>query len=291
MPTVCSIRDNIAQRPDGMCAAAISFKRLRTGVFRGPYRVARSQAIADRYQLMEARESGKRAFQQCYKSIYRNATPEAPLTIEACRPIHGVWVVIATTRLLAVADTIDFLRFQGFPKGSIILFAKNQGDVDKLHKYSSKVGAIVLGRPGLLPQRAFIEKYVHDELHVGKGTPAMLSIDDDIDSIFRRASRNNSTLVPIAKGELKEWMLTALEDMKKHGAHLAGLNVSTDWRNMKMPGSKPITSCGLVNGGVFLLKVRLLRCPANVMKKIKGVGDDAIRTLLNFRKDRVVLRY
>ena len=105
--------------------------------------------------------------------------------------------------------------------------------------------------------------------------------------LYKRKLKNG--VEPLERGEFLKLCRRATRDCAAKGAHLWGLNVSTRWQWMTLPADPPRESCGLINGGLFGLCLRELRAPASV--NLHGVADDALRTLKNFRKDGVVLRY
>ena len=81
-----------------------------------------------------------------------------------------------------------FIHSHGFPSNCIILFAKSERDATKLQIYGNRLGDIVIGVKGFLPQRAFVENNIHS-LHGdgAPGLPIILNLDDDISALYKSA--------------------------------------------------------------------------------------------------------
>lgn len=110
--------------------------------------------------------------------------------------------------------TLQMLHAGGVPSSCIHVFVANKEEEKSYREAvpSGLYGKIVVGKPGITPQRKFIVKYFPE------GT-LIVSIDDDVASLHQRVS--SSKLEPLQ--DVHGFFTKAFDECKKEGLYLWGV--------------------------------------------------------------------
>lgn len=174
--------------------------------------------------------------------------------------------------------TLAFLKKMKIPKEKIILFVANQ-EQEKLYRNSvpKKLysGKIVIAKKGVVNVRNFIVNYFPENAYV-------ISIDDDIEDI--QYKMNPKQLRSVTPVQLKNLFINSYHIMKQSGAYIWGINVVS---NPFMMQDKIVTSSGIIPAGFYGWINR-----KNMVNKIKNDSrEDVERSIMYFKRDKVVIRY
>jgi hypothetical protein len=174
--------------------------------------------------------------------------------------------------------TLSFLHKMKIPKEKIILFVANK-EQDKLYKNSVPKnlysGKIVIGQKGVVNVRNFIVKYFPEDAYI-------ISIDDDIEDIKYKI--NPKQLRSVTPAQLKNLFINSYNIMRQSGSYIWGINVVS---NPFMMQDKIVTSSGIIPAGFYGWINR-----KNMVNKIKNDSrEDVERSIMYFKRDKVVIRY
>ena len=174
--------------------------------------------------------------------------------------------------------TLSFLHKMKIPKEKIILFVANE-EQEKLYRNSVPKnlysGKIVIGQKGVVNVRNFIVKYFPENAYI-------ISIDDDIEDIQYKI--NPKKLRSVTPSQLKNLFINSYNIMRKSGAYIWGINVVS---NPFMMQDKIVTSSGIIPAGFYGWINR-----KNMVNKIKNDSrEDVERSIMYFKRDKVVIRY
>eukprot|EP00449_Zooxanthella_nutricula_P019427 CAMPEP_0198544906 /NCGR_PEP_ID=MMETSP1462-20131121/62329_1 /TAXON_ID=1333877 /ORGANISM="Brandtodinium nutriculum, Strain RCC3387" /LENGTH=484 /DNA_ID=CAMNT_0044275267 /DNA_START=48 /DNA_END=1497 /DNA_ORIENTATION=- len=215
---------------------------------------------------------------------------------EVAIPTHGRWRPVSdmsgkacfrdSTQPFILAHTLTFLDTQGIPKGLVTLFVADQMEAENYRRAlqgSDWAGVrIVVSVLGNLNNRNFIFAYFKPWTYV-------VSIDDDVEGISWKFKEGDSqdSLETLPPGGLVRLIYDARERMRETGAHLWGLNVSQNPRNMRTLGLS--VSNGLVNGYLngFITRPHC----RELLRKFADATEDSEFAVRHYAKDGVVLRY
>ena len=176
--------------------------------------------------------------------------------------------------------TLSFLNKMKIPKEKIRLFVANE-EQEKLYRNSVPKnlysGKIVIAQKGVVNVRNFIVKYFPENAYV-------ISIDDDIEDIQYKKNKNDKKLLSVTSSQLKNLFINSYNIMKKSGSYIWGINVVS---NPFMMQNKIVTSSGIIPAGFYGWINR-----KNMVNKIKNDSrEDVERSIMYFKRDKVVIRY
>lgn len=151
------------------------------------------------------------------------------------------------------------------------------------HHNSAKGIKFVVGVPGLVAQRNFIMNWFRPGQYI-------IGMDDDVEGFYKLNTHGNPsykargtwTLDNLAPGELHELILTGLETLKEHGAHLWGIHPVDNPYFMNAGVSNDLKFIVGPFYGVINRPELVLTTPAK---------NNVERTLQNYKADGKVIRF
>jgi hypothetical protein len=176
-----------------------------------------------------------------------------------------------------IEKTLMTLKKKKVSPNSIYIFVANKTEYKQYIENvpSELYNSIIIGKKGISPQRRFISEYFKPGQYI-------VSLDDDIEEVYRRKSETTLSVVR----NLDSFFKKAYQDLKKHNLYLWGIypvknaffmqnKVTTDLRFI----------IGLLHGYINRHDQSLYPSP-----KLKA-KDDYDTTLKYYLKDGGVLRY
>ena len=178
-----------------------------------------------------------------------------------------------------VKKTLKTLKDGGISKNSIYIFVANNNELKKYEEIVPKnlYGKIVVGKLGIANQRIFIKHYFKENQQV-------VSIDDDVESLFKMTNTEPAKLVKITN--VDKFFKDAFDRLKKEKLFIWGIYPV---RNPFFMQNKVTTGLKFIIGALYGF---IVRKTSELEPSINAEGkEDYEQSILYYKKDGGVLRY
>lgn len=175
-----------------------------------------------------------------------------------------------------ITKTLKTLARQGVPGNKITVFVANEEEYALYKKAipEGSVKAIVVGVIGLVPQRAFIERYYPEDTY-------LVCSDDDIEAVYKATSKNSKEEV-----NLPEFFATAFKRLEDEKVHIWGVN-AVDNPFFAFGSAEVTTTLKYLVGAFYGMKTMCQPIPLTG----NGGVEDKERTLIFFKSEGKTLRF
>jgi len=184
-----------------------------------------------------------------------------------------------------VNKTLKTLKDGGINKNSIYIFMANEDERKKYEEILPKelYGKLVVGKLGIANQRIFIKHYFKENQHV-------VSIDDDVEALFRLSDKGGVGKNPQAKlikiTNVDKFFKDAFDKLKKEKLFIWGIYPV---RNPFFMQNNVTTGLKFIIGALYGFIVR--KTP-ELEPSINAEGkEDYEQSILYYKKDGGVVRY
>jgi hypothetical protein len=178
-----------------------------------------------------------------------------------------------------VKKTLKTLNDGGISKNLIYIFVANNNELKKYEENVPKnlYGKIVVGKLGIANQRIFIKHYFKENQQV-------VSIDDDVEALFKMTNTEPAKLVKITN--VDKFFKDAFDRLKKEKLFIWGIYPV---RNPFFMQNKVTTGLKFIIGALYGF---IVRKTSELEPSINAEGkEDYEQSILYYKKDGGVLRY
>jgi hypothetical protein len=178
-----------------------------------------------------------------------------------------------------VKKTLKTLKDGGISTNAIYIFVANDNERKKYEDIVSKdlYGKIVVGKLGIANQRIFIKHYFKENQQV-------VSIDDDVEALFRMTNTEPAKLIKITN--VDKFFKDAFDRLHKEKLFIWGIYPV---RNPFFMQNKVTTSLKFIIGALYGFIVR--KTPELEPSTNAEGKEDYEQSILYYKKDGGVLRY